>query len=447
METEATETRAPRRILLCLDGTWNGTFDESKRRDGHTVLKPTNTLKLARAAVPFDAKGVEQIAYYATGVGSLSVYPGTANAILHQVDRILGGAFGAGFESNVEEALHFLTLNYKPGDEVFVFGFSRGAGTARAVTRFLEWNHGVPKKSDAYYLPLLFREYLRVQGGEDHGEYENAIKEINEQRDAEKPHGKPPLEPFVPVTIKYLGVWDTVMALGSRLNATGAVTSAHNRAFFAGDTPSSCVKRARQALAIDERRFDFRPEVWVRALEGQRVEQRWFAGVHSNVGGGYVHDGLANVAFHWILDGAEAEGLEIDPAFIKFYRPWFGDSLYESSTPFYKVLDIVRSTMGRGERELHGYNADVSPSVIDRMRNDPAILRDKDDSPAKTPYRPQNVLRFLAAQPNLDTYLQQIGVTDLATKPLPADVLQKIQQLRETAAAGVVAGTANAAQS
>jgi hypothetical protein len=100
--------------------------------------------------------------------------------------------------------------------------------------------------------------------------------------------------------------------------------------------------------------------------------------------------------------------------------------------------------MGRGERALHGYNADVAPSVIDRMRADPAILRDKDDSPAKTPYRPANVLRFLAGQPNLDAYLQQIGVEDLDTKPLPADVVQKIQQLRETEAAGVVAGTANA---
>ncbi|HEX3579658.1 MAG TPA: DUF2235 domain-containing protein [Thermoanaerobaculia bacterium] len=442
METTSTAApHTPRRIVLCLDGTWNGAFDESKRRDGHTVLKPTNTLKMARAVVPIGADGIEQIVYYAIGVGSLAVYPGTANAILHQVDRLLGGAFGAKFEANVEDALHFLTLNYLPGDEVFVFGFSRGAGTARAVTRFLQWNHGLPQKSDAYYLPLLFREYLRVKGGEKNNEFQNAIDKINAQRAEEKPRPKPPLDPFVPVTVKYLGVWDTVMALGSRLNATGAETSAHDRAFFAGAEPATCVRRARQALAIDERRFDFRPEVWTNALPDQQVEQRWFAGVHSNVGGGYVHDGLANVTFRWILDGAIESKLEIDPDFIKFYRPFFGDSLYESSTPFYKVLDLVRSTMGRGGRELHGYHADLSPSVIDRMCADPSKLRDKDDNPARTPYRPQNVIRFLAAQPDLDAYLQQIGVTG---NPLPQDVLAQIQQLRAASAAAALPGAAPA---
>ena len=135
-----------RRIVLCLDGTWNSAFAEAKRRDGKTVLKPSNPLKLARAVKQFAADGTEQIVYYAIGVGSLSVYPGTANWLLHQVDRILGGAFGARFEANVEDAVHFLTLNYEPGDEVFVFGFSRGAGTARAVTRFLEWNRGEPSQ-------------------------------------------------------------------------------------------------------------------------------------------------------------------------------------------------------------------------------------------------------------------------------------------------------------
>ena len=103
-----------RRIILCLDGTWNGTFAEKKRRDGRTVLRPTNTLKLARAVKPYAADGTEQIVYYALGVGSLSVYPGTANRLLHRVDRVLGGAFGARFEANVEDAVHFLTLNHQP---------------------------------------------------------------------------------------------------------------------------------------------------------------------------------------------------------------------------------------------------------------------------------------------------------------------------------------------
>jgi uncharacterized protein (DUF2235 family) len=419
----------PRRIILCLDGTWNGTFDEAKRRDGSSVLKPTNTLKICRAVVPFDSKGMEQIAYYDLGVGSLSVYPGTSNKLLHYVDRFLGGAFGAGFESNVEDALHFLTLNYQPGDEVFVFGFSRGAGTARAITRFLEWNHGIPRKEDAYYLPVLFREWLRVQGVEGNQEQEEAIAKINLKR-ANEPDPKPPLQSFIPVRVRYLGVWDTVMALGSRLRARGSNTSARNRAFFAGDAPAGCVMRARQALAIDEARFDFRPEIWIRQLAGQRVEQRWFCGVHSNVGGGYVKDGLANISFDWVLKGAQEEGLEVDDAFTKFYRPFFGDSLYQSSTPFYQVLDLVRTTMGRGKRVLGGYNADIDPSVIVRMQAEPAKLRDKNDNPATVPYRPQNVLRFLACRPDLDAFLHRIENPNHPLKALPVDVRSRMDELR-----------------
>ena len=411
-----------RRIILCLDGTWNSAFAENKRRDGHTVLKPSNPLKLARAIKPFAADGTEQIVYYAIGVGSLSVYPGTANWLLHHVDRILGGAFGARFEANVEDAVHFLTLNYEPGDEVFVFGFSRGAGTARAVTRFLEWNRGVPRKCDAYYLPLLFREWLRVKGADDHGAFAANIKG---------------LKPFDPVTVKYLGVWDTVMALGSRLRATGGNTTAEKkRAFFAGDTPSSCVVRARQALAIDEHRFDFRPEVWRGALAGQQVEQRWFAGVHSNVGGGYNHDGLANIAFHWIVEGAEAEKLELDRDYVRFFKEFSGDTLYESSTPFYKVLDFARSALGHGKRVVHGYNADLAPSVIERMAR--STLLGDDRKEVTTPYRPANALRFLAAQPDLQAYLQQIGAGD---KTLPSDVQAKIEQYKREEAAVLGYGT------
>jgi len=104
-----------RRIVLCLDGTWNSAFAEKKRRDGHTVLKPSNPLKLARAVKPFAADGTEQIVYYSIGVGSLSVYPGTANWLLHHVDRILGGAFGARFEANVgrrERGVRSLLLTF-----------------------------------------------------------------------------------------------------------------------------------------------------------------------------------------------------------------------------------------------------------------------------------------------------------------------------------------------
>ncbi len=77
------EMRTPRRLVLCLDGTWNSAYDEHKRRDGHTVLKPTNVLKACRAVLPIDDAGAMQIAYYDIGVGSLAEYPGAANRLLY----------------------------------------------------------------------------------------------------------------------------------------------------------------------------------------------------------------------------------------------------------------------------------------------------------------------------------------------------------------------------
>src|ERR1700730_12315647 len=130
--TPTASTMKPRRLVVCLDGTSNSDFDEQLRDQGQKVLKPTNVLKLCRAVRPWDEQNRrEQIAYYAVGVGSLTKYPGIANRLLFNSDRALGGAYGAGFEANIEAALSFLVFNYQPGDEVFIFGFSLGGATVR----------------------------------------------------------------------------------------------------------------------------------------------------------------------------------------------------------------------------------------------------------------------------------------------------------------------------
>ncbi len=132
-----------KRLILCLDGTWNSTYKKGKREDGTKVLKPSNVLKLARAIQPIDNQGHHQVVYYDTGVGAMSKYPGFANKFLSRIDNYLGGAWGAGFEVNIEDALTFIINNYsaadinKLSDEILVFGFSRGAATARALTQFI----------------------------------------------------------------------------------------------------------------------------------------------------------------------------------------------------------------------------------------------------------------------------------------------------------------------
>ncbi|HEY0141761.1 MAG TPA: DUF2235 domain-containing protein [Thermoanaerobaculia bacterium] len=413
-----------RRLILCLDGTWNSSYAGEREDEDHVVLKPSNTLKLARAVLPRAADGIEQITYYDIGVGSLAKYPGKANKFLSFSDKVLGGGFGAGFESNVEDALHFLALNYQAGDEVFIFGFSRGAATARAVTTYLGCSRGIPAKKDAYYLPMLFRAYIASFGSAD--AYEKELSAIN-ARGAKK--SRPPIE-IVPVNVKYLGIWDTVLALGSRVLAFGNSTTSDKRVFHAGTTPPECVETARHALAVDEMRLDFRPEVW-RGNDPARHRQRWFPGVHSNVGGGYDRDGLANIAFHWVLDGAKEAKLGVDEAFAARYRPFHLHSLYQSSTGGFRLFDAVRHR--RGHRLLLEHpTVELDPSVIRRMLASEEEIaakaeEAKDKKALRTAYRPQNVIELLAAQPDVTAYLQGLGIDE----PLPPDVQQRIAKLKE----------------
>lgn len=408
-----------RRLILCLDGTWNSSYAGKRTADdGHEVLKPSNTLKLARAVLPRGEDGVEQITYYDIGVGSLAEYPGKAGKLLATADKYLGGLWGGGFEGNVEDALHFLALNYQPGDEVYIFGFSRGAATARAVTTYLDCGRGVPVKNDAYYLPVLFRAYVTANGSQT--AYDAALAEINRRR-ADRKVPQPPIE-ITPINVTYLGVWDTVLSLGSRILAFGATTTHDERVFHVGTKPSSCVERARHALAVDEMRLDFRPEVWS-GHDPSKHRQRWFPGVHSNIGGGYDRDGLANIAFQWVLEGAqENAGLKVDPTYVANFTGRPEHSLYKSSSLGFRIFDKIRFRTGRRSLIDHP-TVELDPAVIRRMLATEEQLKHGAPSEAiKTLYRPSNVIDLLAAQPDLATYLASLGITE----PLPADVTEAI---------------------
>ncbi len=403
-----------KRIVICLDGTWQNPYQVKQRDDGSSVLKPSNVLKLARAVLPTDPSDQRpQITYYDIGIGALVKYPGRPNALLSFADRVLGGGWGAGFEGNVGEAFRFLTHNHREGDQIFIFGFSRGAAQARALTHFLDWLGGVPAKSDAYFGPLFFLHYVRTRGAGRPDEVTTA-------------DGRRPDEPMVPVTIEFLGVWDTVMALGSRFHATRQ-TSTAGRVFYVADTPAECVRNARQALAIDEERYDFRPEVWRGAARDQSLEQRWFAGSHSNVGGGYVHDGLANIPFRWLIKEAEASGLAIDRDFVKPYKPYPQAQLYRSTGFVYQALEFVRLRSGKGKRRIRGDSEAAETildrSVVHRIRSDP------DEHPQLDRYRPENVIEFLAAQDDLNGYLGGLGLNS-EERWLPDDVVATIRTLR-----------------
>ncbi len=383
------------RYVVCLDGTWNNAVSEVERLDGSRVYRPTNVLKIARATRSCDGRGVKQVTYYDTGVGSMNRAPTGAARLIRRLDNALGGMLGVGFETNVEEAYSFLANNWQEGDELFVFGFSRGAAQARSLVRLIECIGGFPAKQDAYYVPKLFTEYLDSCGTNSAADFWDRQNERNKLR------GRPELAAIVPARVRYLGVWDTVLSLGTRLRPFWKAVP-ETIGFHVPAKPPAIVDRIRHAMAIDERRHDFQVEIF--AGDHPDLEQRWFAGVHSNVGGGLTDDGLANSALHWLLDEARALGLVVEDDYLKHFRAYFGGRASAKSLGFRVVDTLLRPLRGfKGERNLlQTPGLTVDESVLSRLRADPA----KHQHMAGR-YRPKNLLRYLAAHPELNDQLDE----------------------------------------
>lgn len=384
-----------KRFVICLDGTWNNASKENERDDGSRVFRPTNVLKMARATQKFDENGVLQITYYDAGVGAMNRAPNFRTRMIRFFDNKLGGGWGAGFEVNIEEAYTFLANNYDKGDEVFVFGFSRGASQARSLCRLIEWAGGFPSKNDVYYLPRIFSAFLEAEG---RGDVAPMIAAINARR---ANRNQPPLEPFLVPDIVFLGVWDTVLALGSRIRAR--VGSCHESfRFHTPAVPPRNIACIRHALAIDERRHDFQPEIFSSSGDCKDFEQRWFAGVHSNIGGGLMDDSLANCTLRWMCGEATARGLALNADYLKFFRPYAAGKASQKSM-FYKLGDtLMRPIRGfSGVRQLQrAPAAKLDKSVLERLNADPARHENLEEA-----YRPENLLTYLAANPEYDAEL------------------------------------------
>src|SRR5205814_5459951 len=208
-----------------------------------------------------------------------------------------GGAFGSGIENNIRDLYRFILDNYLEGDELFLFGFSRGAFTASTLAGFMN-RVGLIQKDDDYFIPEVYAFYENNQKP-DSPEWQKMFGRLRNPR---------PCPP-----IKFIGVWDTVGALG----APGFLGQFLNKNKYQYHDVglNQHIQNAYHALAIDERRKPFAPSIWERTQGfAGLLEQAWFAGVHSNVGGSTARDGLANEALHSIVEKAEKLGRECDKA-------------------------------------------------------------------------------------------------------------------------------------
>jgi uncharacterized protein (DUF2235 family) len=301
---------AAKNIIVCADGTGNkGGYSPDSN-----VYKIYNAVDKNFSGKAEDGTGVsEQIIFYDNGVGTHK------NKYL----RAIGGALGFGFGRNVRDLYKFLARNYVEGDRIYFFGFSRGASTVRAC------NGMINKCGLAKGAGLRNRELddLVHQAFNCYKRHKKDPASADNLKNSDSSHGAVP--------IHFLGIWDTVVALGfpKRTDITGAVNLILNSLFWVFEEVldliwphnfyhyklTDNVEYACQALSIDDERTAFWPFVWrEKNIEGaadrttDNVEQVWFAGMHSNVGGGYERAGMSGVALHWMLNLARHHGLVFD---------------------------------------------------------------------------------------------------------------------------------------
>ena len=284
-----------RTLLLCLDGTRN-----------EPEAGSTNVVRMYDMAV----KDREQLVYYDPGVGTMGARSATTN-FGKLSTRVSGLVVGFGIKENVEEAYSWLMEHYHRGDRVHVIGFSRGAFTALALVGMLR-TVGLLRPGAGNLVPYALKLYAVKERQELSPDEEDEFWNV---RDAFNSKFGNPDWPnrFSPHQIAFLGLWDTVKTVGW-LNARARFEEV--RWPFTRKIPN--VDTARLALAIDEWRRpypEYRFDKEEVAKRAGAIQEMWFPGVHSDVGGNYPDDHrLSDIALKWMTDDAVQAGLRIDRA-------------------------------------------------------------------------------------------------------------------------------------
>lgn len=268
-----------KRLIVCCDGTWQ------KLESGY----PTNVVKIAQAIKTVDDQGIHQLVFYDEGIGTESKFY-----------KLFGGAFGWGIDRNIRDGYQFLSLNYEPGDEIYLFGFSRGAYTVRSLAGFI-YISGLVSRHDIRQVPTAYELYRTL------GRNPDAPKLVKFREE----HSTRP-------EITLLGCWDTVGALGvPNLIPVLPLDQGINEKYrFHNTTLCANILNAAHAVAIDEKRKSFEATLMqpcTTCPHEQMLHQTWFPGGHGSVGGGTEEtSGLSDAALRWMINHAQNLGLAMD---------------------------------------------------------------------------------------------------------------------------------------
>ena len=365
---------------------------------------PSNVTRITHAIKAKSSDGIPQVVFYQPGVGSEG----------NILNRVVGGATGDGLSTNIREAYSFVANNYCHGDEIFLFGFSRGAFTARSVAGLIA-GVGLLTKTGLPDLAEIFKDFenRRTPG------YKPANPDVpfKNKPSASDPRYGEELErrrmTRLGINIKCVGVFDTVGSLGipriGWLERLGLQARSTKEFLFFDTSLANSIENAFQALALDENRTAFPPAVWEK-LPGNmtNLRQVWFPGVHSNIGGGYPDQGIANITLAWMISQVEPF-LEFEDEYIldcydetkdhykETYqkpRPWSFNKIYNSLTGVYVLDGSTTRTPGMyyrvdpftarpTDKPLRQTNEYVHPSTRTRLELRGPGKEDRGDYEAK----------------------------------------------------------------
>jgi len=352
-----------KRIAICFDGTGN-------RSDAEW---PTNVVLMSRAIAHRGWGEATQLVMYHPGVGSGR---GT-NRIARAVDRVLGGALAFGLRDVIEEAYRGLIFAYEPGDEIYLFGFSRGAFTARIFAGLLR-SCGIGARRNLRMIPEAISRHLSKRTG-THPDDPSSVA-FRERFAPDMVTGNTAREQellragAIRLTIRYVGLWDTVRSF-----SVFDVGQGQEGAFLHDLRLSRMVESARHAMALDERRVLYPPQGWENMEElnvragGSELPYRqiWFPGDHGSVGGGGNRTGLSGVTFRWVAIGAARAGLRIMPDEVMWlagHADPVGEQLENRLTGGFLYAFL-------GDRRGPDRVEDLSVAALDRVAGDAAYGR------------------------------------------------------------------------
>src|SRR5215475_11536932 len=274
----------PKNVVVCCDGTAN-----------EFARDRTNVVKLFYTLIHDPSR---QVAFYHPGLGTMEA-AGALTTFSRRLTKLAGLAIGYGLEADVRDAYVFLMNYFQEGDRLFLFGFSRGAYTARAVASLLHM-YGLIRKGDEPLVPYAIRMLMAINRGQGRtrANQPSQVRALFKLADEFNAHfSGTPCKPY------FVGVWDTVSSVGWIEKPLRLPYTANNPAIQIG----------RHAIAIDERRAFFRSNLWRPTANGgpKNIKQVWFPGVHCDVGGGYAEadSGLSKLALQWMIKEAKGAGL------------------------------------------------------------------------------------------------------------------------------------------